>query len=426
MIKRILDIKIKGLSLDELIWYLVLLFLLIESNIISWFLAIIFFLWILRGRYKDLIVRMKQGPFLSIFSLYIVYVIGMIYTSNIEYGFQKLETKFGMIIIPILLLSYNDFFVGEGFWRYSKAFVYFVLFVLIFCFLRACYLFGYELYCRHYGIELDEYPYTNYFFSSYLSAFMHYGYFAMYVNVAIILIYSDLLNSSPLRLFSKKSTALLVVVFLSLGVFFLYSKVGMFTNVLIHIYYFLLFVKVTMSWKTLLKSSIVVLILMIILSVVFPENIERFKLVQNVFIEKKTDSTSVESTQLRYYAWKASIQLSKKAFLTGHGTGDVNDLLIEQYRKMNYVGALKKQINSHNQFLQTQIAIGIIGVLLLLCFFISTFLTAIQKKNHSLQIYVIILFIALLFESYLETQAGVIYLSFFTFFLSFYEKDKLA
>jgi O-antigen ligase len=131
------------------------------------------------------------------------------------------------------------------------------------------------------------------------------------------------------------------------------------------------------------------------------------------------DSTSVESTQLRYFAWKASSELVRESVWLGYGTGDVEDVLIQKYKEKNYIGLLKKNLNAHNQYLQTGLSVGIPGVLVLVIYFVVSFVWAFRHRNTAFFIYLIITFMAFLFESYLETRAGVFYLAFFSsFFLS--------
>lgn len=344
-------------------------------------------------------------------TLYIMYILGMIYSSNIEYGLKKLETKFGMFLYPLLIPLIKQFYNGKYIYQLKKNYINGVIVISIICLIIAIIRFSYELYCREYRIILEEYPYTNYFFSSYLSLFMHYGYFAMYVNVAIISLYDLFLK----KMINKKHF-LFSVFFLSLFVLMLYSKTGIFSMLLIHIIYFLFIIKKSiLNKKIILSIFFTIVTLIVLLFTLIPHTTDRIKIIKDTLISKKLDPNSTESTQLRTFAWKASISLIKNNPLLGYGTGDVNDVLLNEYQIKGYFGALKKEMNAHNQFLQTWLSIGILGFIVLLSFFIYCSYIGIKESQIPILIFAIISFIAFLFESFLETQVGVFYISVLSF-----------
>lgn len=125
------------------------------------------------------------------------------------------------------------------------------------------------------------------------------------------------------------------------------------------------------------------------------------------------DNTTTESSKVRLLIWQTSAEIIKDNFLFGVGTGDVKDVLMSKYKEKGLTGAYKENLNAHNQFLQTFIALGLPGILLLLASFVFPFILAIKTRNYIYLAFLIIVFINFLTESMLETIAGVMFYAFF-------------
>ena len=123
----------------------------------------------------------------------------------------------------------------------------------------------------------------------------------------------------------------------------------------------------------------------------------------------------LNSTSIRMSIWKHSLHIIKDNLWIGVGTGDVKNELSMQYRASNEKILESGHLNAHNQFLQTAIAFGIIGLgallLILTCAAIWTF----QTDQHEATLLILLIAINFFFEAMLETQAGVVFISFFLF-----------
>src|SRR5205823_1575205 len=76
------------------------------------------------------------------------------------------------------------------------------------------------------------------------------------------------------------------------------------------------------------------------------------------------------STNTRLRIWSYALELIKQHPLFGVGTGDVKDELEIVYKQHNYIPGILKHFNSHNQFLQTCITLGLCGMVILFLIFI--------------------------------------------------------
>jgi hypothetical protein len=120
-------------------------------------------------------------------------------------------------------------------------------------------------------------------------------------------------------------------------------------------------------------------------------------------------SEAHDSASGRLMIWKLGLDLVKDAPLLGYGTGDAKDVLIDSYQKAGFTYGAERKLNAHNQFLQTVLAVGIPGLLLLLWVFAE----AIRNREPVFIAWMLVFSLNALTESVLETQKGVLFVSVF-------------
>ena len=107
------------------------------------------------------------------------------------------------------------------------------------------------------------------------------------------------------------------------------------------------------------------------------------------------------------------MSIIKENFWTGVGTGDVTDRLHSLYQNENFNYALHKNLNAHNQFIQTFIAIGIVGFLLLIGLVVLPAVLALRNGEILFVSFLLISVLNFFAESVLEREAGIVWFSFF-------------
>lgn len=137
--------------------------------------------------------------------------------------------------------------------------------------------------------------------------------------------------------------------------------------------------------------------------------------------------------QFRLLQWRfvPEILTENKSWWLGVSPGEAQDLLNKKFISKNmYTGDPARGTrgyliyNTHNQFLETLLQSGIIGLVVLLIICMSLVKIAAQKKDRMLS-FVILLLIAWLFtESAFETQYGIIIFTFFPLFMSAGKTEK--
>ena len=117
----------------------------------------------------------------------------------------------------------------------------------------------------------------------------------------------------------------------------------------------------------------------------------------------------------------------RKAAEAGYDPEVVGSNLVE-YQFIRY--AIDNEINAHNMFFETIISVGVIGLLLLLAYFVIPLVLWIKTKHVDL-LYFSFLFMMgfnMIFESVFEVQKGIIFFCFFNallFYMSFRPNNSL-
>ncbi len=377
-------------------------------------LAPLLVLWFIEGGLREKMrYFFSSGPNLILPLLYLLYVATMLYTANKELGAKDLETKFGLLLFPLLLPAVAMRDGGKGWERIMKWFVWGCSLSMLICLLTAVIRFSIEMYHRYYDIPMYSYPYTNYFFYSYLSLFMHYGYYAMYVNMAIAYLMYELVKNYANYTTRGRWLRMGWIALLSVFVLMLYAKAGMICLFLLYLLLAGYVVVTRKKYKAALWVFSGLAALLLLSYTVIPHTRERIQGMWQGVKGENLDPASTESTQVRVFVWKSARELIAENPLWGYGTGDARDELIENYRKNGYTGALYHHLNAHNQYLQTWLAVGLTGVLLLIVFFVAQLLAAVRQKLLLPLLFTAIAAFSFLTEAVLETQAGVFFTAFF-------------
>ena len=115
----------------------------------------------------------------------------------------------------------------------------------------------------------------------------------------------------------------------------------------------------------------------------------------------------MESTTVRLVSWTLSGRMIWEN-PWGVGVGDGEQELVTRYQLAGYDAYAIRKLNPHNQFIQTGVAIGIAGIIVLFVMFFSYIVQAYRTGNLAMFIAVSTILISCLFESMLERQVGVI------------------
>ena len=158
-----------------------------------------------------------------------------------------------------------------------------------------------------------------------------------------------------------------------------------------------------------------------IASILYTEKSNLYVRIYKIFWEYNryqiTHNPSGHSVMQRLEFWKAAGAIIRDNWLTGVGTGDIEQAFQDEYNRSGSLLEKEYRWRSHNQFLSIFAAFGIIG---LAWFLFAMIFPAIRlSKFHDFYFlsFFIIILLSMFTEDTLETQAGV---TSFAFFYSFY------
>lgn len=114
--------------------------------------------------------------------------------------------------------------------------------------------------------------------------------------------------------------------------------------------------------------------------------------------ENLTEEENLEHINSRTVIWKSATRLIAKHPILGSGVGDTMDALVGQYFIDGYLDTGYQGFNSHNQYFDTWIGLGIVGVLLLLSILAVAFMAGIKYGFLPLVLYGITLAVGFITE----------------------------
>lgn len=351
---------------------------------------------------------------LSMIGLYVLYLLGMLYSNNLKFGAEVIETKLSFLILPFIYGAYKD--------TVKEKFNIYLLFFIAGCLVYVLMCLGYASYCYLKPVYIDLYGVmyylgADYFYYSQLSFLFHPSYAAMYALFSLL---------SILYLRQNKAIRfsvwwILAVFLLVLFVLLLSSKAGWISLFSLLAYVAFLLIRLKKIIFTIFLSALVIglfFILNVFFAPKFSQRIPQYKAIQKVV--SGNEKTSTDGSASRVLVWKAAVEIIKENIVLGVGTGDTKDKMLEKYKEMSMIKEYESKLNAHNQFLNTGVAIGILGSVLLISSFILLFLSGIKSSNMLGVGFSLLLVFNFLTESMLETQAGVIFCAFWLVQLGLY------
>lgn len=346
---------------------------------------------------------LKSKGHLLFISTYIIYLLGLIYTENIDFGLREIEYKLSLLVMPIIIGA-TPKFSKTNTTRLLSAFVISTLISGLICI----------------GYSLIETSFNNIQKYNELSLFISPNYFSLYIDFCIIILFHQL--SEKQTRFEVSARLLGVIFLLSLNLL-LTSKMGILIMILILIYYAVKYIN-----KFSKKITIVITITTLLVGFLGVKNnpriLERFSSATSALFSKKIANDESESSLVRILVWKESIKIIQDNPIFGVGTGDSKDSLLKRYEDNGIVHALERKYNAHNQYLEWLITLGFIGFIILEGSIIYFFITSIKAQNILLTLFIVANSLAFLTESILETQAGLLFFSFFSLFLLYHNSPN--
>lgn len=361
---------------------------------------------------KQLVQKIKTIKFdavlISFVTFFLYHLVALSWSDFKQDASHSIEVKMSFLILPFLFSTEN--------YLNPKSKKQLLIAFCISCLLSFIYCLFYSVYHFHsFGISgiLNRMNISQ--------GIMHPGYYSNYFVLGIVFSAFELIQNknNPLKWFY-----VFIITIFSIILALLVSKTA-----LIFIFIFVIFV----LWKLsdFIKNNILRLTSFIGLCLIFGFIFSFAPPIKSRIIETLRES-KVEianpnfsnSTIARRAAWNLEWQLIKSNPIIGYGTGASNPLLINKFKEKRYADLIKYNMHTHNQFFHTWIDLGLIGIILLGCILVFSFIQFFKHKETIGMWFTVLVLINILTDDMLEIQAGTVFFVFFLLILIYQNKKK--
>lgn len=359
------------------------------------------------GRNTFLSPDTRQWRMLLPVTLYIAYVVGLLWTENFQNAERELVRKIVLLACPAGVFLLFQKIRSKDFKLIFHLFV-----VACICLSVICYANAIGNIMRTGSLTVVELTEREYYYFTYLHLTQAVNIEPIYMSLFCNFCIMALLVEG----FRNRWLNAITIVYLAVFLLFINAKIGLVALVVIAVLF--LFFKLKSRTAALLAGvGLITLILTIVLNASFLAN--RFK-VSTEFNFSEGYAGEWNSVSQRIAIWTCAADAAKKTFPWGNGTGDGQTALEDSYRKFNYYRGHQDNINAHSEFFQTQLDLGIVGNILLFVILVVPFYNAIKNKEFLMLAFIITITLYLLVEVVFARRHGVMFFSLFYALLIMY------
>ena len=357
--------------------------------------------WIFTFQYKQKLHHLFSKPFaIAFIGLYFLHLFSMIYTENYSDGWNDIRLKITLFLLPLFMLSVNMFTQVRR-WYLLKFFT--VLMALM-----ASVDITISLLEFLKSLDISVFYYKQ--LPHVLTSKPHYV--SWHYTIALFIAFHQIAEKNE-----RKGVWIATSVILLVSLLLLSSRIYLIAFILVFIISFFKWATHKNVSKLLWAKMALGLFGLVLLLIFNPKTNSRISDTK-VEIQKLLGADTHRETNPRVYLWKYAIDVIADKPILGYGVGDAKDELNKALEDCDAkfwngeknIPIHSKNLNYHNQFLQTWAEVGILGFLLLLFLMLRPFFL---KNQHPLfLIFVGLTLIGFLTESMLERQAGVVLFAF--------------
>ena len=334
---------------------------------------------------------------------FIIHLISVAYSDNQERAWFDIEVKLSLLVFPLLFLFKSPIII-----KHKKL----IFYSFVIGSISSSIIMLTNAFSDYSELGSAAFYYTN-------ITLFHPSYMAMYFIFAISIIINFMVSHK--RTVKVQLISAFLILFLLRMIFLFQSKAGILTIIVISI--FLLIISLIRLRSLLLKIAISILV--VSLTLVMVQKSSRLQAMMTSVKEiSETGQSDDYTTGIRFSIWKITIDEIRNNWILGVGAGDIKPTLFKKYENQKVDFAFNQNLNVHNQYLETFLGQGILGISLLLAMFFFGFKEASKRKSWFLTVFLILIAFSFGPESMLNNQAGVIFFAFFYNFLFLMNNGK--
>lgn len=368
--------------------------------------------------------QLRQHPQVLVFIvLYALYILGLLYADDLADGFQGLEQKIALLVVPLIAASSIPFTDRQR-ENALRLFVYSHVVLTLTCVVlnvimlasEEPYLqmnFDFHTLARFNNLHSDISPiWMQISYIAFSSFFIGPTYLSVYLTLCILILFHyDIIQSkySYLKYVLAGWFCIVVILLASRMGILLFAGVTS-VNLLYHFFK-------DRFYRQGILTSVGLTVGVLLLILISP--VTRFRVIEEPLatpLQIPSNHENWNSVNLRLLEWEASVEGIKEHGIKGTGTGGTLDALHSHYEKV-HLGDLDMRYNAHNQYLETYLEIGLAGFVVWLLCLAFPLMKGITTRNTLLVSVVILVAVGCLTTSMFEKARGLL---FYTAFVSLF------
>jgi O-antigen ligase len=359
---------------------------------VSYLIALLVLTWLLGGRFRARWQSTRTQPVLLLSAaVYIPYLLGLLYSSNMEAGWAAIVLKVPLFIFPILVAS--EILKTRVIRASLAGFAVATSACLAFAFVRASS-----------GGVTDIKGLTYTFLSTHVN--LDPSILAMYAAFGLVCV-AFLVLTQRSRSWWMLALAAVMACGLAVSIVLLSSRTGLIVLVM------LLVIGVVLLTRERWWFSLVVPVTMVAVGLALPNLYhETFIRVTSVFDESDAPAAEPGSVAFRRVVWKAAVDGIARQPFVGVGTGDAGDWLSVAIADMS-PDRIDSQLHAHNQFLQTGLAVGLPAAALLIASLVWPFIVNLRRQRGLYPVFAGMMVVFMVFHCPFEMQSSLIFFAVF-------------
>ena len=321
--------------------------------------------------------------------IFLIPVLGFINSENMPIAWRSFECHIWFFFTPFIFLT-----TSSKTWKKQ----HFNVLLTIFSIGEIIYL----VFLFSIGINRSiEHGNISYMYNNFFCYNSHHAYVALYSTFVYILVFQYLINHQQELPMKRVVLLYALELFLTVGIFFMYSRAGILTFLVIHIVWSIYAIyRKPSRWKIMTAILLFVFASCALFIATAPDN--RFT-AGALTLQSDEDS----NPDPRLIIWKAAWDGAIENLPWGVGTGDGNDMVTEMYHKNGFWCDSDHSYNAHNQFLFALLTNGVPGLILILLYFYAPLGLAIKNKDILLFSVFLLMTLNCLVECMFDRRAGV-------------------
>lgn len=386
------------------------------SNLLLLLLALISFIAL---KAQDWKYSLSSPLTLASWFFFLLYLLSLLYSDDLNSGQRELETKLSFFLGPPILVALGRYFSSKEKRNLQIIFILACVGSLISALAYA----GFRAWDHQALSYIKPNGSQEHFFFLYETLsepFMHPGYLSTLFGIAILLLVKNLWVEF---LDLKRSISWGLILFLGLGLFLLQGRINILAlGIVLGTMTLWRLVKLK-RWRWLFGGAGFIAFLILGFLSFAPQSVKERYLAFPDFSYDLSGS-NFNSATYRLAEWECAWEAIQQEPWFGYGIGDSKEQLLKTYQEKGFLEGYERRYNAHNQYLETSLATGALGLTSLLVL-LAVYTRRAYKLNRQVLLASMLFFcICLLTESMFERAWAIV--SFNVFFPFFLSDDKGA